>query len=301
MLIGVVLNAQTDWSKVDFIKQYKVQTKMPGGVAKSFRENPTYVNDYYINQASLMKGSSQPGIMQKQGVGAVFSEVALGGVSAEALQKLIDELHAQFIEELKGIGLNIVDGKAIVEAAMADGKGEKKNQIVGMTDGQPVYDKVSIMEGSTIKEQNIFRPNQKYVYMTNAKIPGNFYQKVSKNENVNMISIGYTIGFASFEGSKTMSKNRLTTTAGLSITPTIYIVNPKGLFAWITFNKPVEGNNDWSKGLEETDSRDGSYWGLSSKGEYSLSADEAKYVAELKAIVSNLQKDLAAHIKAEIN
>lgn len=301
VLTSSVASAQTDWSKVDFAKECKIQTKMPGGVAKSFKENPTFINDYFINQASLMKGSSQPGMLQKQGVNAVFSEVALGGVSSVAIQQLIDELHAQFVEELKGIGLNIIDGKALVEEAMADGKGDKKNQIVGMTDGQPVYDKVGIMEGSTIKEQNIFRPRDKYVYMTYGKVPGLFYQRVAKKENVNMISIGYTIGFANFDGSKTVSKNTLTTSAGLTITPVVAIVNPKGLFAWITFNKPVEGNNGWSKGLEETDSRDGDYWGLSSKGEYALGADQTAYINEVKSIVLNLQKDLAQIIKEEIN
>ena len=97
-----------------------------------------------------------------------------------------------------------------------------------------------------------------------------------------------------------MTKNKLTTTAGLSILPTISIINPKAAWGWIEFNKPIDGNNDWSKGLVETDSRDGSFWGLSSKGEYSIHADEAKYIEELRQIVLNAQNAIVAQIKSSL-
>ncbi len=300
-IAAVSLNAQTDWSKVDFVKKYKVQTKIPGGVAKSLKSEPTFLNDYSIVQASLMKGTSQAGMMQKQGVGSVFAEASLAGVSADALQKLIDELHAQFLTELKAIGLNITDGQEVIDNSNASGKADRKNAMIGKTDGKVVYDKNNVLDNTPdIKEQNIFRPRDKNVFLTTAKIPGNFYNNEAKKANVNMISIKYLVRFASFEGSKSMTKNRLTTTAGLSILPTISIINPKAAWGWIQFNKPIDGNNDWSQGLVETDSRDGSFWGLSSKGEYSIHADEAKYIEELRQIVLNAQKAIVAQIKANL-
>ena len=171
--------------------------------------------------------------------------------------------------------------------------------MIGKTDGQVIFDKGGISDPD-IKEQNIFRPNDKNVFMTTSITGGNFYNNASKKAKTNMISIGYTIRFAAFESMKTNRKNKLTTKAGLMIIPTIAMVNPKGLFAWVTFEKPIYGNNEWSEGLLETDSRDGKFWGLSSSAEYSLKADEAKYIEELRQIVTNLQKDLAAHIQAKI-
>ena len=283
-LATIGLNAQTDWSKVDFAKQYKMKTKISGGTAKTLLSEPTFINDYYISQASLMKGKSQAGMMQKQGVGSVFAEAALAGVSAEALQKLIEELHAQFIQELKGIGLTISDGQSVLDYGNESGKADRKNTWVGRTDGKVIFDKTSVLDNAPdIKEQNIFRPNDMPIYMTTSIVGGNFYFNAAKKTNVNLISVSYMIRFASFDSKKN-----------------VLITNPKGQWGSITFEKSIEGNNDWSKGLVETDSRDGSFWGLSSKGEYSIHADEAKYIEELRQIVLNAQKAIAAQIKANM-
>lgn len=299
ILTGTILQAQTDWSKVDFEKKYNIKTKIPGGIAKSLKSEPTFLNDYKITQASLMKGVSQAGMMQKQGVGNVFGEAALAGVSAEALQKMIDELYAEFVTDLKAIGLNISDGQQVIDDAGS--KKDKNNTVIGKTDGKPIYDKTGLLDNTPdIKEQNIFRPNNKNVYVTNARIPGNFYNNAAKKANVNMLTINYTVRFASFESTKKASSNTLTTTAGLSILPTISIINPKAAWGWIEFGKQVEADNGWSLGLVEEDARDGSFWGLSSKGEYSIHADEAKYIAELKGAISSAQKAIVAQIKASL-
>lgn len=295
------LNAQTDWSKIDFEKKFKIKTKVGGAISKSFKSQPTFINDYYISQASLMKGKSQSGVMQKQGVGSVFAEASLAGVSSEALQKLIEELHAQFVQELKGIGLTITDGQEVIDYGNESGKASRKNAWIGKTDGAVIFDKLGLLDNtSDVKEVNIFRPKDMPIYTTWAKVPGNFYNSAAKKANVNMININYMIRFASFEGKKSMSKNKLTTTAGLSIQPSVSITNPKGAWGWVVFDRPIEGDNDWSLGLVETDSRDGSFWGLSSKGEYSIHADEAKYIEELREIVLNAQKAIVAQIKASL-
>ncbi len=301
MTVGFGLSAQTDWSKVNFEKEYKVKTKIPGGIAKSLKSNPTFLNDYSITQASLMKGKSQASMMQKQGVGNVLSEAALAGVSAEALQKLIDELHAEFVADLKAIGLNITDGQEVIDEAMSSGKADRNNALIAKTDGTPVYVKTGLLDNTPdIKEQNVFRPNNKNVYVTTARIPGNFYNNAAKKSDVNMLSINYLVRFASFESTKKSNSNTLTTTAGLSIQPTISMINPKAAWGWIVFEKPVEGDNDWSKGLVEDDSTDGSFWGLSSKGEYSIYADEDKYIEQLRTVVLNMQKAIVSQIKANL-
>ncbi len=294
--------AQTDWSDFDFIKECKVDTKFPGAVAKSFRDNPIFINDYFFMQASLMKGKSQAGVMQKQGVGSAFAEAALAGVSKEALQSLIDDLHKELVSGLKAAGFNISDGEALLQSEYAKGKADGKNVMIGKTDGTVIFDKVGGTDPMVYdtRERSIFRPREKNVFLTSAKISGNFYQKLSTKENVNLLSIGYQIRFATFEGSKTMTRNTLETQAGLSITPVIMIVNPKGSFAWIAFKRAVWGNNDWSKGLVKEGSFNGSLLGLSSKGEYAIHADEALYVQEVRNIISNLQKDLVLHIKSQL-
>jgi hypothetical protein len=240
--------------------------------------------------------------MQKQGVGSVFAEAALAGISKEALQNLIQETHAQFIQELKSAGFNIVDGEEILKSDYAQGKSDDKSSIIGKMDGTVVFDKVGVMDpaGYDTKERNIFRPKDKNVFTTTKMIAGNFYQRLSTKENVNLMSIGYNIKFANFEGSKTITKNKLTTTAELTITPIITITNPAGSFAWISFKKPVEGNNNWSKGLAEKASRDGSYFGLSSSADYAINADETLYINEVRDIILNLQKNLAQHIKSQL-
>lgn len=298
--IGFQLQAQIDWSKVNFEDEYKSKTKIPGSAAKSLQANPVFINDYYLTQASLMKGASHAGTIQKQGVTSVFAEAALAGVSPEALQALIEELYTHFVEDLKGIGLNVTNGDAVMQSKYVLSKADKKNVMIGKTDGQYIYDKSPAidMSGSDIKEQYIFRPANNNVFAT-FKIPGTFYQNLAAKEKINLISIGYIVRFAQFDGKNSgLSKNSLTTTAGLMITPVISLVNPKGSFAWITYDKNIYGNNDWSNGLIKTGSRDGSALGLSSSADYAIDANQEKYLNELKQMIIYLQKDIANQLKA---
>ncbi|MGW8121064.1 hypothetical protein ACV07N_00280 [Roseivirga echinicomitans] len=295
------LNAQTDWSKVDFVKKYKMNAKIGGAISKSFKSEPTFINDYNISQASLMKGESRAGVMQKQGVGSVFAEAALAGVSAAAIQKLIEELHAEFVKDLTAIGLTISDGQSVLDYGNESGKADKNNTWIGRTDGTVIFDKKGLLDNAgDVKEVNIFRPTDMPIYTSSAQFVGNFYTKAASKANVNLLSITYQVRFASFDGSKNMNRNSLTTEAGLSILPVVTIMNPKGAWGGVTFDKKIEGNNNWSTGLKETDSRDGSYWGLSSKGKYSIHADEAKYIEELRQMVLYTQKAIAAEIKAKM-
>jgi hypothetical protein len=300
VLLTLNVNAQTDWSKVNFSKEYKAKSKISGAVAKSLKNNPTFINFYQLEQATLQKGVSREGTLQKQGTGSVFAEAALAGVSSEALQSLVNELHKDFVNQLSSAGLNIANGDKLLETKYVLSKKDKKGAFIGKNDGKPIYDKGGVVNvsGSDVKEKYSFRPKGSNIFFKRG-IPGNFYQNLSSKESVTLISVVYIVRFANFEGKKSgLSKNSLTTTAGLTITPKISIVNPKGSFSWIVYDENINGNNDWSKGLVEGKTRDGSFWGLSSKANYAIEANETKYLNELKNIVVNLQKDIVNQIKS---
>lgn len=305
LMLGLSLGfssfAQSPYDQVDFLKEGKADVKMGGKVAKSFVENPTFFNDYYINQATFMKGESQAKPVSN--AASVFSEVTLLGISPEKMQKLVEELYLHMVGELDKIGFKLVDGEALLATkAVQDqiSKG-KNNFMIGKTGAEPIFDKQSAFDIGVygVKERLFFRPAGKNVYVFTGNVPGTFYGKVASAEKTNMISVGYNITFANFKGSSTLNSNKLKTQAGLEITPVLQLVNPDGLFTWISFGKSFEGKNDWSKGLVETDKNDGSYWGISSNAAYSLIADEDKYLDELRKIIMAMQVDIAAAIKAE--
>ncbi|GAB2487933.1 hypothetical protein [Algoriphagus taiwanensis] len=302
LYIGYSSFAQSPYDQVDFLKEGKANVKMGGKVAKSFVENPTFINDYYFNQATFMKGESQAKPVSN--AASVFSDVTLLGISPEGMQKLVEELYIHMVGELDKIGFKLVDGDALLQTKAAQdqiAKG-KNNFMIGQTGDEPIFDKQSAFDIGVygVKERLYFRPAGKNVYVFTGNIPGTFYGKVAAAEKTNMISVGYNITFANFKGSSTISSNKLKTQAGLEVTPVIQLVNPDGLFTWITFGQSYEGKNDWSEGLIETDKNDGSYWGISSNAAYSLVADEAKYLDELRKIIMAMQVDIAAAIKAEM-
>ena len=302
LLGSSLLSAQTNWENVHITDEYKADVKLPGSMAKSFKKNPTFINDYTLVQSTVMKGRSQAGVMQKQGVGNVYSEAALGGVSEEALQKLVAECYAQFVTELKSIGLNITEGEEVMKGEYAEKKKDKENNVIAKADGQGEKEELGMMhpEGYDTRERYMFRPEGKNIFITTKKIPGTFYMKLAKAENINLMNVKYVVKFADFEGSKTKSRNTLTTSAGLTILPSINFTDPSGKYGWVAFKKPIEGNNDWSKGLEKVSSSDGSYLGFASSADYALTADETKYIAELKAIILKTQKDIVAELKKEM-
>ncbi|HEY9115917.1 MAG TPA: hypothetical protein VIN10_14555, partial [Bacteroidales bacterium] len=75
----------------------------------------------------------------------------------------------------------------------------------------------------------------------------------------------------------------------------------KGAWAYVSIGKgAIQGNNHWGKEMVEKSSKDGSFWGLSSSADYALEADEALYIAELKALISSLQSAMVDAMKEEM-
>ena len=296
----LMISQEKNWDAVDFIKDCKIKYKISGGAAKLLMKEPTFINDYSISQATLMKGSSQPGTLQKQGTGAVFAEAALGGVSKEEFQQMVEECHQHFKDQLNDIGFQLTDGKAVVNSKFAQKKKGKKKTLIGKTTDEPIFQKISFMQGSDIKEILHFRPRDQYVvavWKNVSTIPF----RLSKKEDVNTISINYKVRFANFEGiKKGLSENTLKTKAGLSIIPTIVINNPKGKKSIVYAKKRIYGGNSWAKGLVKTSERDGDWLGLSSSADYALAADSEAFIQELKNIIMAFQNDLINGMQQEM-
>lgn len=291
---------EKDWNAVDFVDDYKIKYKISGGAAKLLLKEPTFINDYSISQATLMKGSSQPGTLQKQGTGAVFAEAALGGVSKEEFQQMVEECHQHFKDQLNEIGFQLTDGKAVVNSKFAQKKKGKKKTLIGKTTDEPIFQKVSFMQGSDIKEILHFRPKNQYVVAV-WKDVSTIPFRLSSKEDVNTISINYEVRFANFEGiKKGLSENTLKTKAGLSIVPSIVINNPKGKKSMVYVKKRIYGGNSWAKGMVKTSEKDGDWLGLSSSADYALAADSQTYLQQLKSIIIAFQNDLIKGLQQEM-
>jgi len=296
----LTLAQDKDWEAVDFVDDYKVKYKISGGAAKELMKNPTFINDYSISQATLMKGSSQPGTLQKQGTGAVFAEAVLGGVSKEAFQAMVEECHEHFKSQLEAIGFNLTDGKDVVNSKFAQKKKGKKKTLIGQTPDEPIFEKIGFIQGSDIKEVLHFRPKNQYV-AASWKDVSTIVFRLSGKADVNTISINYKVRFANFEGiKKGLSENILKTQAGLSIIPTIEIINPKGKKSMVFVKKRIYGGNSWAKGMVKTSEKDGDWLGLSSSADYALAADSDAFIRELKSIIIAFQNDLIKGLEEEI-
>ena len=293
---------RTDWSKVDFVKEYKMKIKLPGAAKKSLKSNPTFISDYSINNALRMKGS------ESNAKGTVHSEVFFGGISQDKFQAMVEELYQHFQNELSRSGIILSDGEALLQNDYTLKQKENDKNLIGKNGTEPDHQEAALMDGSIpgygvlfVKEGLTFRPVNKNSYVAGKKIYGNFYQKLSTQENVNLLSIGYFITFAGFEGSRGYSSARLETSAALSVQPYIMLVNPKGAFAFLTMDRgPIWGNNDWSLGLKETELNKLEYFGLATSAKYAIQANPDKYIAELKAIIMNYQVALVKAIKENL-
>jgi len=288
---------KTKWENVDFFDKYKGKIKVTGGAKKNLARNPSFIRDYTIGNALVMKGS------ESNSKGSVFSEVFFGGIPQEPFQKMVEELYQQFTEGMSTAGLTITDGDELLKSDWAVKKSGDRGAWVGKTGNKPIPVKASIMDAVVpgygvfgVKEAVNFRPENKNVYMTNKKVYGTFYQNLSVKSGVNLIAVYYNITFAAFDGGRGYKTSRLETKPVLSIQPTVVIDGVS-----ITFGDlPIWGNNDWSLGLTQTNLNKLEYFGLATSGDYALQADPDKYIAEVKAIISNFQNDLIQALKEKM-
>lgn len=301
--IASALNAQdkneklTDWETVDIAKTWKIGAKISGSVAKSLKSESTFIQNYAIEQATMMVGSAS-----SSNNSSLFSGAALGGVSEAAIQHLTNELYADLVSKLKAVGLKITEGEEVVNSDYANKKRDDKSTFIGKKEG-PEYEKLNSLDDYSVRERMTFWPeNTNIAYNTSLIKSGLFNQKLSKSTNTNFISVVYDVRFAQFDDAKGYKgKLYLTTKPGLYVSVTFNIMNPKGAWGSVSIGKgAIQGNNNWSKGLVEKSSKDGSFWGLSSSADYALDADETVYIAELKALITSLQSAMVDAIKEKM-
>ncbi|RLD26794.1 MAG: hypothetical protein DRI54_02185 [Bacteroidetes bacterium] len=296
--------AQNDWSTVDFSKEYKGTFKIGGGSVKALKNNKTFVSGYTIGQAITMKGSNT------SSTSGVHSEVSLGGIETEAFQQMVNELYNSLLQELTDAGLQLTDGKDLVNSEVAQKKKAKndKDDIIGSTGDDPtIAGKVSANPNNWqiylvpfAKRDIVFMPSNVIAYQTRDYIKaGNFYQKLSTKEEANLIIMNFNLTFASFEGSKGYKDIKLATKSDLTVSVKITLVTPNGAFNKVYYSKlPIWAGSDWSEGIEKVSENNGEFWGLSSSADYQITANSDQYISEVKAIIENLQKDIVKGIKS---
>jgi len=307
LLMTGTLFAQQDWSKVDFTKEYKGKVKMNKASVQSLQENKTFVNGYTISQATVMKGSEQSATK------AVYSEVALAGINNDDFQQMVDDLYKEFMLDLADAGMKPTEGDDVLATEFVKAKlaKAKKDEYIGSTGDSPAYEgKKKIQDGSipgygagAVIRDVSFPARNKNIYQTsNILKSGNFYLKLATGEGYNLLGINFYITFASFDGGKGYKDIKLSTQPVMAVSATISLVNASGGSCWVTYDKlPVWASADWSEGMDKgkDNQSDAEFLGLARSAEYEITANSDKYLAEARAIISNLQKDIVKLISSE--
>lgn len=303
-IIGATF-AQTNWSKVDFTKDYKGTFKIGGASVKSLKNNKTFVNSYRVSQATTMKGS------ENTATKSVFSEVSLAGIDNESFQQMVNELYKNMVSELESAGLQITKGDDVMETSFVKDRKEqgKKSEFIGPVGENTMYDGSKKISEGTMSGYGVFAvsndvsfiPGDKIIYTSSNLITsGNFYQKLAAKENINLLSVAYYVTFASFDGGRGYKDIKLSTNPVISVSVSVALVTPNGAFNKIYYNKlPVWGSGDWSEGIVKgkDNKNTAELLGLARSAEYEINANSEKYLNEVKAIITNLQKDIVKGIK----
>lgn len=306
--------SQYDWSQHNYKKENKKKVKASGSALKALKKYPVFITRYEIGQAIHMFGS------QKSATKAVHAKVGLSGIDATTYQKMVDELHQEFVEGLKSLHLPYTDGNDILQLKTVE-KYKKKDKDyyhignIGNNTKQEVKGK--LIDGGSIRmypatggvsEALSFSPTNKNVYYCDHLLKsGLFYQNLVYKEKVNLITARYYVNFAGFDGGKGYKSINLSTNALLCVGVQFQIQTAKGAPIFITYEKPIFAGNKWSLGLKKTNDNSSNLneafgWGssLARQAKYMIHADAKKYIAELQAAISGIQQDIITSLKNEI-
>ncbi|WP_439473971.1 hypothetical protein [Algoriphagus formosus] len=308
LCIALLSFGQTDWSKVDFTSEYKGKVKIGGAASKALKENKTFVNAFTVSQATLMKGS------ETTATKGVFSEVSLAGIDNDLYQKMVDELYQSFIQELEEAGLDITSGDEFIASDLVQNNLSKikKNEIIGPIGNNTMIEgKKKVTEGAmpgygawAVTADVTFFPKNVNVYTNDSYLQvGNFFMKPAPKEKTNLLSVKYYVAFASFDGKKGYKDISLATNPVLSVSVNVQLTTVNLSGNEISYSKmPIWGSSDWSEGIVKgKDNRsDAEFLGLALSADYEITADPEKYISEVKAIISNLQKDIISGIKSSL-
>jgi hypothetical protein len=298
---------QVDWSQVDFKEAYNRKFKLSGGAVKSLKENPTFVNGYKVGQATLMTGSNT------SAKSAVSSEISLGGMDNEKYQEMVNELYSDFERELKQLGLNLTDGKDVIESKEAQKQlnKAKKDDVIGPIGNQTIMDgKKKISEGAmpgygawAVTADASFYPENVYVYTDDSHVQVGHFMKVASNTMTNLLSVKYYVSFASFDQNRGYKDISVETKPVLAVAVNVQLTPANLSKAELTYAKmPIWGSADWSEGMTKgkDNKNTAEVLGLARSAEYQVTANPEKYIEEVRSIISSLQKDIVEGIKEQL-
>lgn len=280
------------WSEVDLSEAYKLEAKVPGKVAKDLKATPVFISEYRVNQLIVQKAANHKG-----GGPSVFSEAALQGIDEAKYQQMVNELYNHLQSELSAAGLNMADGKALIASETAQKQHDGKKNFATVYPGGAREDRILNGAGN---RQAIFRP-QVPLYYTDREIPGTYYMKLASKENVNVVTATYTINFAGFDADRGFNSKSLSTFPLLGVYVMLQFTNPKGAYAVLYYKDGlIYSDKDWSTGVQEEASSNGSMWGLSSSADYAIVAKEEEFITELSGMIKAIQKDMIDALKESL-
>ncbi len=301
-------NQRQDWSKVDFFDQYKGNVKIPGGAVKALKKYPLFVNSYVVSQATAMKGQDTKG---DQGM---FAAISISGLKDADFQELTNQLYAQLETSLKAAGLNYTNGDDVMNCDFVTKQKTKKkeNQTIGNVgiNNTTYVNKNGLTESFIpgypvlyVKRDVNFMPANKNVYATSSAVPGRFYQNLSEKEKFNLLSIRYTVSYASFDASRGYATMSMKANAIMAVGVEITLTTPNGSFNFIELRKlPIYGNSGWANGVEKvSDNKSTSeLTGLAFRAGFEVKANSEAYIKELEAILTHLQLNIVGVMAAEL-
>jgi len=291
----------------NFSEKHKGKFKIPGASVKSLKKNPLFVNSYRVYQATTMKNSNI-----KHGEAAVHAEVALTGINKAAYQKVVNELHNDLIEKLKNAGFNVTNGEAFMNSPLVQKKKEnpgKKDDVGNTGMAEPIPGKNIIKDGAWhgyrvlfVTRDLLFKPQNTNVFTTENIIKlGNFLQKPSTKESTNLLSVTYTVTYASFDKGRGYKSVNISVNPVLAVAVSITLVTPNGAYNKVYYEKlPVWLTGDWTEGVFKTAERNGEFWGLSNSADFEINARSDEYLAELKKTIEAIQTDFVNGIAANL-
>jgi hypothetical protein len=315
-LISFKGNEPRDWSTVNFTEEYKGQFKMKGKTAKLLTKHKVFVNNFEVKQATIAKGSQSTSALQSGNPKTIYSTVGLVGVSKEAYQQMVNNLHNQFLEELKAIGLDITNGDDVLNLPYVKKQiaKDKKNTIAENTGNMMGYEGKKKVDSdripgypngsAAVRNDYTFVPqNVNRCINTNMMKSGNFYQKIT-DQGFNFFNVRYYVNFVSFNGSRGYKDIKIASVPVISVNVVVDYKGPKGAWQVFNYKKDIYSTNEsWIKDMRKVkdNSSTANFLGLASSFGYEVDADSKAYLAELESILTNLQKDIVKNLKKGIN
>lgn len=289
--------APVKWESYDFSQN---KFKVTGGAFKKLKKHDTYIANFSVQQMTEAQGELTNKQKFRNGV-QIKSSVALSGVDNEMMQALTQQLYTDFTQNLQAAGVNLVDGKKVINNEFVKSKVAKLDMVYSGSGVLPAKE-MSLKEPVVGALGNglgtiYFHPD--YNYLIDSRYIGNGYYRMAMKSKTNIITVNYLLTFADFSGSAGYSTSSLQTRPLITVQPVITIYTPEGLIGTAVYNKLIYGNRKgWmsEKGMKEAGGSE-NIFGTVKKVGYVMYADNEKYKQEIRKMLNAVQGDVLQHIK----